>query len=559
MSADLQFNHNGMTYTKSKLSDNKTYVFSRENNNVIEYISGDKFNKVHKSFKNQSGGKRKSKRKKKSVSKSLKSKVSRIRKSKRKKADVKDASYGVSPFSQIDSLMVKKTKKSKRRSKKRRKNVTRTRVPTYGDLMCEAPFDKIPLVHEDGRGECVIRNLKKPKSSKRKSKSAKRYSKLKLSENTRNIQDLTPPRMVSKNQLSILKNILGEKAVNDMEKINLLEDIGLLPNTNMGEMCPPVGFPNLSEAYKVTVNGKQTGQVVCRENNPEPPLLSGVPKRRCGKNKEHYVDYLGVGRCRQPVTHGYWVCPPKEDPSRVIHKTLPNGMGICVHDSVIKNINAKDDKNKYLDFMVPFKVMTKNSQLANKFKLFEKLFLGIKLNKTDFELFKVAINKIDDTNTVTNLKMSINNLLVLPPTVYTKVVDVIVGGNKKHLNSPEVAELVGQLKGNLGTYKLMEQILLTTRSKNKLSYLNLVLNHVHLQSDLPSFKVALNSYALNVLRIPNRVTVRESDLAFFGLDSHSRKKELSYMTQYFKVLEELAKGRKTKSKTTKRKSRKSRK
>jgi len=511
----------GFTYSKSKLSNTcKDYVYARENNSQIEFISKKKYDQAKKKGGKITlkGGKKK-RRSKKGSKKGYKSGTTRRSKRIRKrksKSKSKPRKSTLDPFAEADALI---TKPKKRKSKRRKRKVSRPRAPTHGEFMCEDPYTL--KVDSKGKGTCVMdkKSLRKKYTSKSKST----Y--------TPNLQDYIPPRIVSKTQRNILSNLVGKRAVKQMEQISTMEHVGLLPDKN--NPCPPFGQPTLSQAW---VNPK-TKRVVCREPYLENVAIKGIPKGTCGKGKEHYVDHKGVGRCRKPVTDGYWQCPPMtpEDSDRTVHKTLPNGTGICVKDV-----------NTNTPFITPFSIVTRDSALAKKLNLFYKTFIGLKMKGGDVEMFKIIMDRINNLNDITNIKMSIHNVLLLNKTKYGTLVKLMKNpniGKKAFTNLSKVPKVNEILQGfkNSNTMKIMKQLLVNRKTRSTLGYINLVLNHIHVEADLPLFKVAINAFSHNILRIPPPLPVRDSDLAFFGLDKKARRREMLHMKKYFDKLGNLLK------------------
>jgi len=145
------------------------------------------------------------------------------------------------------------------------------------------------------------------------------------------LHDLTgyiTPYMVNVPQRRLLSYLVGKDTINEMEAYNTLVYSGIIPNT-----CPPgketyldamSGRPQCRDKIrKVVVFGEN---ITCPERNKNPYAI------------EKYIDYDGQAKCRIPVLHGKFTCPPKsrniDDMMRTKHVTLPDGTGICIRPQI---------------------------------------------------------------------------------------------------------------------------------------------------------------------------------------------------------------------------------
>src|SRR3989344_886803 len=184
------------------------------------------------------------------------------------------------------------------------------------------------------------------------------------------IMDLVSPYQVNPYQRRILSYVIGKEPVDRMEATNALVYAGIIDNT-----CP-VGM----EEYLHALSGKRQ----CRPRLRRVVQFRGAAK--CPQEREnpyaieHYVDTRGVGRCRQPVLHGQFSCPPHNAPDKTEHLTLPDGTGICVAPRV--DIDS--------EFFIPDHVVYPRGILA-KVAEFEKLFERFNLDEGHIRFLNQAL------------------------------------------------------------------------------------------------------------------------------------------------------------------------
>ena len=420
--------------------------------------------------------------------------------------------------------------------KKAKKSVIQTlsNLESEEFLYCEPPFDPIPVKTEKGLS-CKMPNERLSTDN------------LSLPWSEPSLESLIPPEIYDNTEQNILSNLLGQESLDKITYINSLGRTNALPTK-----CPPYGFPELSERVEVP---EGSGRFICREPYPTRNPISGIlpthkdnlttdtPNPGCAttdengnvllsndpNNKlEYYVTWDNVGLCRPRVTNGAFHCPQSSLPNHVKHITLPNGYGMCVLDKTLQEVPR----------IVPFTVIPSDSPLMDKLNLMFRTVLGIKLNKKMIDVFRIVLDNTRNMADVASFKMSLEELMTGEHGI-KPMVDLMV----HNITNPATSGYVDGLKKYFetnGTYNLMQQILTQVHNFDQLSSLNLVVNHVEVKADIALAKIAINSYATTILKLPPSIPITDSDLAFFGADKKSINEYQAELKQYFDDLYRLS-------------------
>jgi hypothetical protein len=393
------------------------------------------------------------------------------------------------------------------------------------------------------------------------------------------LSDLTPPQMYNNVEKNILSNLIGKEAMDQITYINTLGDTNLLPNR-----CPPYGYPNLTERAEVPVGSKR---YVCREPMPntqrhsfdsstgisEPTNDNAKPKWKQNEDnkwyqiwdengvdgasicntlniegkpntnkpdysKEYYVTWDNVATCRPRVTNGSFHCPQKNQPEYVKHITLPNGYGMCVLDESY-------DFNKAI---VPFSLMAvipQGSEFDKKLQLIHNTIVGLKMKKKDIEVFKIVLDNARNMVEVKALELALDKALnsdidmVMLGQYMTNLITTKENGKPMQVSEESSEQMLANFFHSVGSFNLMHQILLQADNYSDVASVNLLVKHIEVDADLTLAKMALNTYATTILRLPPIMTITSSDLAFFGIDRESQQKYEHELRDYFTDLHRL--------------------
>lgn len=400
-------------------------------------------------------------------------------------------------------------------------------------LYCEPPFDLIPAKTESGyRCKLPSENLS--------------VDKLSLPWEYPTMESLIPPQVYDNTEMNILSNLIGNESLDKITYVNSLGRADALPTT-----CPPYGFPELTERAEVPAG---SGRFICREQTKTRTAITGIKAENrdnlttdttnpgCAieengetllssnpKNPmEYYVTYDNVGLCRPRVSNGAFQCPPHNLPSHVKHITLPNGYGMCILDKSLEAVPR----------IVPFTVIPSDSPLMDKLNLMFRTIVGIKVERDMIDVFRIVLDNTRNMADIASFRMSLEKLMTGKNGI-EPIVDIMVNNVTNPENSGYVDNMVRYFNQQ-GTYNLIQQLLTQTHNFDKLSSLNLVVNHIEVDADIALAKIAINSYATTILKLPPSIPITSSDLAFFGADKESIADYQKELEDYFDDLYNLS-------------------
>ena len=225
-------------------------------------------------------------------------------------------------------------------------------------------------------------------------------------------------------------------------------------------------------------------------------------------------------------------------PEYTKHITLPNGYGMCV----------LDETYSYNKTLVPFSMLSvipKDSPFDKKLHLLHNTMIGLKLKAKDIEVFKVILDNVTNMAEVKALELSLDKALSsdlelnLLAQHMVNIISTDSNGNPTLVDAPTSQEVLANYFHSVGTFNLMQQILTQTHNYAEVGTVNLLVKHIEVDADLALAKLAMNTYATTILKLPPIMSITSSDLAFFGVDKSSRSKYERELKNYFDDLHRL--------------------